>query len=132
MLRQKCARILGLLLIVMVAAVFWRGWLVHRQSTLDRALIAAVTNDDAAATAVLLAEGADSNAKDWHEREAHCGDYRHLTPLLSPQVWTEWSMPPRQRATSTLSGVHKFTFSALSPKEPMTTNRIAGAPEPNI
>jgi len=70
MLRQKRTRIL-IVVIVMIAAVSWRGWDAHHQATLDRALVAAVREDDAATTAALLAEGADSNAKDWHEREAH-------------------------------------------------------------
>jgi hypothetical protein len=70
MLRQKRARIL-IGLVILVTAIFWRGWRAHRQATLDRALIAAVTKDDAATTATLLAAGADPNAKEWQAREAH-------------------------------------------------------------
>ena len=48
MLRQKRSCILILMLIVMIAAASWRGWLAHHQATLDRAWIAAVTEDNAA------------------------------------------------------------------------------------
>ncbi len=62
--RLRRIAVAGIVVALVVAGVLlWAAWRLQRQDSLDRALCAAVRAQDATAVRLLLAEGADANAR---------------------------------------------------------------------